>query len=79
MFIAKIEYIDDELNSEFDTILLSATDWIDAMTKIKECYGSDLAIIHYLEAWEDILIVNDYSINDLKRIKCMGKEDNECS
>lgn len=74
MFIAKVEWIDDELNSDFETLLLPAEDWVEAMKQIKEYCQDTLAVIHYLEHWEDILIVDDDLIHDMNSIRNIKRE-----
>ena len=74
MFIANVEWIDDELNSDFDTLLLPARDWVEAVGQIKEYFQEDLAVIHYLEPWENILVVDDDLICDMNTIRNRKRE-----
>lgn len=74
MFIANVEWIDDELNSDFETLLLPAKDWVEAIKQIKERFQETLAVIHYLEPWLNILVVDDDLIRDMNTIRNIKKE-----
>ena len=74
MFITKVEWIDDELNNNFDTLLIPAKDWVEAIKQIEEYYQENLEIIHYLERWEDIVIIDDDSIHDMNIIRNIKRE-----
>lgn len=74
MFITKVEWIDDELNNNFDTLLIPAKDWVEAIKQIEEYYQENLEIIHYLERWEDIVIIDDDSIHDMNTIRNIKRE-----
>ena len=74
MFIANVEWIDDELNSDFETLLIPAKDWVEAIKQIEEYFQETLSVIHYLEPWESILVIDDDSINDMKTIKDIKRE-----
>lgn len=74
MFITNVEWIDDELNSDFETLLIPAKDWVEAIRQIKEYFQETLSVIHYLEPWENILVIDDDSINNMKTIKNIRRE-----
>lgn len=68
MFVAKIEcVVDDELL--FDTILVGAKSWTEAMERIVNFYQDDLTSVHHLEPWEDIVVIDEDFFHDINIVK----------
>ena len=68
MFVAKIQF-SCEGKLEFDIILISAKTWAEAIEYITNFYQDDLLTIHYLEPWEDIVVIDEDFFHDINIVK----------
>ena len=60
LYLAKVAYVNnDDLEIAHDVTLIAADSYADAMRIIEECYGCDLAYIQYLEAYNNIVSVEE--------------------
>ena len=60
LYLAKVAYVNnDDLEIAHDVTLIAADSYADATRIIEECYGCDLAYIQYLEAYDNIVSVEE--------------------